>query len=76
MRVTLLSKNEIKQYLIDFENGKILEFDQKNTEILLMKDSELYEEYVRLPRKDRKDLMFVFIRRFNEKNPLYIPVNK
>ena len=71
-----MSKNEIKQYLIDFENGKILEFDQKNTEMLLMKDSELYEEYVRLPRKDRKDLMFVFIRRFNEKNPLYIPVNK
>jgi hypothetical protein len=71
-----MSKNEIKQYLIDFEDGKILEFDQKNTEILLMKDSQLYEEYVRLPRKDRKDLMFVFIRRFNEKNPLYIPVNK
>jgi hypothetical protein len=71
-----MSKNEIKQYLIDFENGKILEFDQKNTEILLMKDSQLYEEYVRLPRKDRKDLMFVFIRRFNENNPLYIPVNK
>ncbi len=26
-----MSRNEIKQYLIDFENGKILEFDQKNT---------------------------------------------
>lgn len=71
-----MSKNEIKQYLIDFENGKTLEFDQKNTEILLMRDSELYEEYVRLSRKERKDLMFVFIRRFNEKNPLYIPVNQ
>ena len=71
-----MSRSEIKQYLIDFENGKTLEFDQKNTELLLMKDSEIYEEYVRLPRKDRKDLMFVYIRKFNEKNPLYIPVNQ
>jgi hypothetical protein len=71
-----MSRSEIKQYLIDFENGKTIEFDQKNTELLLMKDSEIYEEYVRLPRKDRKDLMFVYIRKFNEKNPLYIPVNQ
>jgi len=71
-----MTRNEIKQYLINFEDGKIVEFDQKNTELLLMKDSELYEEYVRLPRKDRKNLMFVYIRKFNEKNPLYIPVNQ
>jgi hypothetical protein len=71
-----MSRNEIKQYIFDFESGKILEFDQKNTESLLLRDSELYEEYVRLPRKDRKDLMFVYIRRYNEKNPLYIPVNQ
>ncbi|MCU0460775.1 MAG: hypothetical protein MUF36_01980 [Bacteroidales bacterium] len=70
------ARNEIKQYLIDFGDGKIVEFDQKNTELLLMKDSELYEEYVRLSRKDRKNLMFVYIRKFNEKNPLYIPVNQ
>jgi hypothetical protein len=71
-----MSRNEIKQYIFDFENGKILEFDQKITETLLLSDNELYEEYVRLPRKDRKDLMFVYIRRYNEKNPLYLPVNQ
>ncbi|MCU0454850.1 MAG: hypothetical protein MUE74_00990 [Bacteroidales bacterium] len=71
-----MSRSEVKQYLIDFENGKILEFDQKNTEMLLMRDSEIYEEYVRLPRKERKDLMFVYIRKFNEKNPLLLPVNQ
>jgi hypothetical protein len=71
-----MARNEVKQYLIDFEDGKIVEFDQKNTELLLIKDQELYEEYVKLPRKDRKTLMFVYIRKFNEKNPLYIPVNQ
>ncbi len=71
-----MTKNELKQYLIEFETGKILDFDMENTELLLMKDSELYEEYVQLPRKKKKELMFVYIRRFNEKNPLYIPVNQ
>lgn len=69
-----MSRNELKQYLIDFESGKVLEFDVENTELLLMKDNKLYEEYVQLSRRKRKDLMFVYIRKFNEDNPLYIPV--
>jgi hypothetical protein len=68
------SRTELKQYIIDFESGKMLEFDIDNTELLLMKDNVLYEEYVQLSRKRKKELMFVYIRKFNEKNPLYIPV--
>jgi hypothetical protein len=71
-----MSRNEVKQYLLDFETGKIVEFNREGTELLLMKDEKLYEEFVRLPRKDKKDLMFVYIRKFNENNPLYIPVNQ
>jgi hypothetical protein len=71
-----MARNELKQYLIDFETGKIVEFDMQNTELLLMKDTQLYEEYVQLPRKKKKDLMFVYIRKFNERNPLYLPVNQ
>lgn len=67
------SRTELKQYLIDFESGKLLEFDISNTELLLMKDNQLYEEYVQLSRKKKKQLMFVYIRKFNEKNPLFIP---
>ena len=71
-----MARSEIKQYLIEFETGNIAEFDMKNTELMLMQDPELYEEYVQLPRKKKKDMMFVYIRKFNEKNPLYIPVNE
>jgi hypothetical protein len=74
-RQSNVSRSEMRQYIIDFESGKILDFDIDNTELLLMKDNELYEEYVQLPRKKKKDLMFVYIRKFNEKNPLYLPVN-
>jgi hypothetical protein len=73
-RQTSTARSELKQYLIDFESGKVLEFDVENTELLLMKDNELYEEFVKLSKSKRKDLMFVYIRKFNEKNPLYIPV--
>jgi hypothetical protein len=69
------ARSEIKQYLIDFESGKTLEFDLNSTELLLMKDDQLYEEFVRLPRKNKKELMFVYIRKYNEKHPLYIPAN-
>jgi len=75
-RQSNLARNELKQYLIDFESGKVLEFDVENTELLLMKDSQLYEEYVQLSRKKKKELMFVYIRKFNEKNPLYVPVEQ
>ncbi len=73
-RQSNMGRNELKQYLIDFESGKILEFNVESTELLLMKDSQLYEEYVQLSRKKKKDLMFVYVRKFNEKNPLFIPV--
>jgi hypothetical protein len=75
-RQSNMARNELKQYLIDFESGKVLEFDVENTELLLMKDNQLYEEYVQLSRKKKKELMFVYIRKFNEKNPLYIPVEQ
>jgi len=69
-----VSRTEMKQYIIDFESGKVLEFDADNTELMLMKDNQLYEEYVQLSSRKKKELMFVYIRKFNEKNPLYIPV--
>lgn len=71
-----LARSEIKQFIVDFETGKVLDFDMENTELLIMKDAQLYEEYVQLPRKKKKELMFVYIRKYNEKNPLYLPVNE
>ncbi|MEX0987216.1 MAG: hypothetical protein WD052_07040 [Bacteroidales bacterium] len=64
---------EVRQYLIDFETGKLMEFDVASVEILLMKDPELYDEYVSLRKKKKKQYKFVYIRKFNERNPLYFP---
>jgi len=75
-RQSTMTRTELKQYIIDFESGKTLEFNIQNTALLLMKDDNLYEEYVQLSRKKKKELMFVYIRKFNEKHPLYLPVQQ
>ena len=48
------ASTELRQYLIDFETGKLMDFEVASVEILLMKDSELYDEYVSLRRKKKK----------------------
>ena len=68
-----MSRNELKQYIFDFETGKVLEFDIENTELLLMKDPTVYEEYVQLSGK-RKKTLCLFISENSMKKTLYIPV--
>jgi hypothetical protein len=67
------TSTEVRQYLIDFETGKLLEFDVPSVEILLMKDPELHDEYMSLRRKKKKQYKFVYIRKYNERHPLYFP---
>jgi hypothetical protein len=67
------ARTELKQYVFDFETGKVLDFTVDNVELLLMKDQSVYDEYVQLPSAKKKELMIVYIRKFNEKNPLYLP---
>jgi len=66
---------EMRQFLLDFETGKILEYDVQGVEVLLMKDPELYDEFEALGNKKKKQMKFLYIRKFNDRNPLYIPVN-
>ncbi len=68
--------SEMKQYVLDFDTGKVMEYDFRSIEILLMKDPELYDEFVALRKRKKKQLKFYYLRKFNERNPLYIPVDK
>ena len=69
------STTEIKQYLLDFDTGKLLDYEIESVEILLIKDPELYDEYSALRNRKKKQMKFVFIRRYNEKHPLLFPAN-
>ena len=64
---------ELKQFLLDFNSGKVMEYETKNVEMLLMTDPELHDEFSGLRSKKKQQLRFMYIRKFNEKYPLYIP---
>ncbi|TFH34155.1 MAG: hypothetical protein E4G95_08645 [Bacteroidia bacterium] len=72
---TTVTKNELVQYVIDFETGKLVEYEVNNIEILLMKDTELYQEFVQMPRKKKKQMLFLYLRKYNENHPVYLPKN-
>lgn len=67
-------KSEIRQFMIDFSTGKTMEFTLENTKMLLMQDPDLYEQFVKEKKSKQKDMMFVYLRKFNEKHPLMLPV--
>lgn len=66
------SSTEIKQFVLDFSSGKIYNYDVDNIKLLLMKDTELYDEYINLKNKKKKQLKFLYLRKYNEKHPIYI----
>ena len=66
---------EMRQFLLDFDTGKVLDYDVQGVEVLLMKDPELYDEFEALRNKKKKQMKFLYIRKFNQRNPLYIKVN-
>lgn len=72
---TTNTRTEMRQYLLDFNSGNIMEYDVASVEVLLMKDPELHDEYVTLRNRKKKQLKFLYIRKFNERNPLYFTKN-
>lgn len=69
------ANTELRQYLLDFETGDVLNYDTESMEVLLMKDPELADEYQSLRNRKKKQMKFVYIRKYNEKHPLYLPAN-
>ncbi len=64
---------ERNQYLLDFETGELWEYDVQGVKTLIKKDTVLYEEYRKLRNRMKKRMMFSYIRRYNERNPLSVP---
>lgn len=66
-------QTEIRQYLMVFETGKIVEYNHENVLSLISSDKELFEQYSQLKKKKKKQMRFLYIRKFNEKHSLYLP---
>ncbi|MDD4150422.1 MAG: hypothetical protein PHE33_10355 [Bacteroidales bacterium] len=64
---------ELRQFLIDMQTGEILDYNLKNIETILKRDTDIYNEFIKLRKRQRSKQMFYYVKRYNEKNPLYVP---
>lgn len=70
-----VQKTETKQYLLDFETGEVYNFNFRDIDPLFAKDTELYDEWSNLSNRKKKKTMFVYVRKYNDRNPLMLPKN-
>ncbi len=62
-----------EQLVLDFETGKILDFNVSTMDGLLSRDVELSKEFSALKKKQKRDSIFLYLRKYNEKHPIYFP---
>ncbi len=67
------TKTVTVQYLLDFKTGKLYEFTVASVEKLLADDPDLFEEYSKLSNRKKKKLKFLYVRKYNQKHPIYFP---
>ena len=67
------TKTVMMQYLLDFETGKLYDFNYKSVELLIADDIDLYEEFSKLSNRKKKKLQFLYVRKYNQKHPVYFP---
>ncbi len=63
---------ELKQYIINMENGKVLEYNLENVSLFLKQDEYVYNEFMKLRKRKRTKQMFYYINLYNSRNPYYI----
>ena len=64
-----------EQRLLDMETGSFLPVSGGGIYQAIQRDAELRAEFEALPKKERNDdvAVFRFIRRYNDRHPLYFP---
>lgn len=67
-----LSANDFREYLLDFNTGRIFEFTYKNFAAFLKEqDPELYQQLI--TSKKKREMIHHFMLKFNERHPVYVP---
>lgn len=61
---------EMKDFLLDYETGKVYPFSIEQLEELFKRDNEIYQEFSQLSRRQKKKKYRYYIRLFNEKHKI------
>jgi hypothetical protein len=62
----------MRQYVLDVRTGNVVDFLLPNMEFYFKRDPELYAEFMKMRKPKRRKMMFYYLRKYNERNPLYI----
>lgn len=62
---------ELRNFLMNFYDGIIVPFSTEEAERLISRDSLLYKEFKALKRKQQKEQISRYIRKYNELHPVY-----
>ena len=68
-------QREVRQFIFDFYSGEIMDYNLSNVEMLISRDMKLYEEFMKLKKSRRKEMMLMYLRKFNAAHPISFPVN-
>ena len=66
-----------KLYMLSFDSGNIYKFKLDKFSFLLeKKDKELFNEFSKLPKGKQEDMMFIYLNKLNDRNPVYFKAGK
>ncbi len=66
---------ELREFLLNFYTGQLIEFSLEKVEELLKPDAAVYNEFMTLSKKKKKESATKYIRVYNENHPIYFPKN-
>lgn len=66
----------LQQYFLDTKSGRIYDANVDNVQYLIQGDPVLLAEFNALKKRKRKEMMFYYVRLYNEKHPLKFPGNR
>lgn len=66
------SYNELRQFIFCMDSNIVKDFNAPAMEEILQRDTELYAQFMKMKRKEKGNSIFTYIRKYNEKYPLYI----
>ena len=69
------SYRELKQFILNTESNKVNDFTVASMEDALKTEPELLNDFMKLKKKEKTNSIFIYLRKFNEKRPLYLGGN-
>jgi hypothetical protein len=66
---------ELKQFMIDTPSGNVYDFTQDNMVLIMQSDPALLDEFNALKKKEKRESLFLYLRKYNQRHPLYFPGN-